>query len=54
MAKPKPKPAVKPERMQQLEGLHSELIKGMAGLIAHLSKPKTVVRGPDGRLTGVQ
>jgi hypothetical protein len=51
MAK-KPKP--NPERLQKLETLHSEVMKGMAGLIAHLSKPKTVTRGPDGRLTGVQ
>jgi hypothetical protein len=44
----------KPDPLAQLAQMHGELMGGVAGLISHLSKPKTIIRGPDGRAIGVQ
>ena len=42
-----------PDHVDKLVGMYGDLMQGMAGLMAHLSKPKTIIRGPDGRATGV-
>jgi hypothetical protein len=33
---------------------HDALISGIAALVSQMSKPKTIIRGADGRATGVQ
>lgn len=47
--------------LDKLVGMHGELMQGlngvtqgMNGVMQHLTKPKTVIRGPDGRVVGVQ
>lgn len=33
---------------------HEALLSGLSALVTQMSKPKTIIRGPDGRATGVQ
>lgn len=40
--------------ISKLAEMQGGLMQGMAGVMSQLSKPKTVLRGPDGRVTGVQ
>jgi hypothetical protein len=42
--------------LNQLSSMHGELMQGIAGLVHTLAnpKPKTIIRGPDGRAVGVQ
>jgi hypothetical protein len=46
----------KPDPFEQLAGMHGEMMQGIAGLVNTLAnpKPKTIIRGPDGRAIGVQ
>lgn len=39
--------------LNQLAAMHGDLMQGVAGLVAHLGRPKQIIRGPDGRATGV-
>lgn len=47
-------PADTPEATSQLGDRHTELMGTIAELMAQLARPKTIVRGPDGRALGVQ
>jgi hypothetical protein len=39
--------------LNQLVGMHGDLMQGVAGLVAHLSKPKTIIRDANGRASGI-
>lgn len=39
--------------LSQLAAMHGDLMQGVAGIVAHLGRPKQIIRGPDGRATGV-
>lgn len=39
--------------LNQLVGMHGDLLQGVAGLVAHLSKPKQVIRDENGRVQGI-
>jgi hypothetical protein len=43
----------KPDPLAGLAAMHGDLMQGVAGLVAHLAKPKQIMRGPDGRATGI-
>jgi hypothetical protein len=43
----------KPDPLAGLAAMHGDLMQGVAGIVAHLAKPKQIMRDASGRATGV-
>lgn len=43
----------KPDPLANLAAMHGDLMQGVAGIVAHLAKPKQIMRDASGRATGV-
>lgn len=46
--------AASSDNMQPLMDMHSQTLDAINSVMQHLSKPKTIIRGPDGRAQGIQ
>ena len=46
--------APEPNHLGKLADMHGQTLQAIQGMAEAISKPKTIVRGPDGRVSGVQ
>ena len=49
-----PEPVVPPDPIVVLAKMHGDLLNGLSGLTAQLSKPKRIIRDADGRAEGIE
>jgi hypothetical protein len=43
-----------PDHLGKLADMHGQTLQAIQGMAEALTKPKTIIRGPDGRVSGVQ
>ena len=46
--------SAEPDSLGRLADMHGQTLQAIQGMAEAISKPKTIVRGPDGRVSGVQ